>query len=1546
MREGVAQMENSSIGRLKSTILVMTILVLVFCITLVAYGSDVSSVTSIIDKNRLETSIKTLSSFGSRVLGYPGHDRAADYVYETFQMMGLKDIEVQEFTSVVPLDKGATLEILTTGEKIELLSLWPNHVRTTTTSPEGLTGNLLYAGEAKLIDFDYKDVEDSIVIVDFESDNWLNVGLLGGKAVIFIEPDDAMRVEAESKFIDTPINLPRFWISKADAEPLLNKLNSGEEIQINVKARMDWEEVIGKNILGFIEGTDPDLKNETVIITASYDSMSVVPMLSPGAEQAVGISSLFEIARALTINPPKRTVLFLATGGHSMAFEGIRKFVYPYTVIEEYRNDDGTPNQKKIDGIKDADKRAEIQNFFERDRLGQSLKSTIAVSLDLSSQNRQVGLFYTGRFWNLTGDVPNPTMVYSGFGRLIEKQANNVGEVLDLATDEYFVDTINRPQGRTWTTFMGSAVGFDAETFTIAGGTGMGFVTTNDLRGKIDTPFDTADRINIQNVYNQTRMIAGILTQFLDTPLKGKEEPGETPMPDYVKLGDTFHHVKGETTMVDARHNFMPISPVPDMLVTIGKYSGVRSISGVRTRFYTYSRVTTVTTKFGEPEDKSLFFFPGITSEKSATRETPVRAYKFDPQTGDIVTLSDLGQNGGAKYSYTLDRWPLEQEITMVVFHGVPIDMYDLIDQRYFTPLSSITILDARTDASPLEYSYERGGSDPVAIVYAAPMTPIKVTMTQGLIGLRFAALNSNEENPVGDGFMVGEVSTIKYAPYQAAQDIWLIDEMRITTMEEKGIENHRVRQLHDLSAEKLTEAQRFLENKQYSKFLESAREAWAFETRAYPEVTATTDDSVKGVMFYLAMLLPFSFFAERLFFAFPDIRKQIPAILGIFGAIFLVMRYIHPAFELALAPAVLLLAFIILALTFTVIWIVGGKFEEEIAKLRPKRAGVEHVDVGRAAASSVAFMLGIENMRKRKTRTILTCITLIILTFTVMSFTSLKAYLRHNKITLGEDPPYEGILLRDKSWANMSKMVYSIMDNKYTPQGNLISPRRWYMTLTESAARMGEKSYIDVRSGENHSIIDAVVGFTPWETEIVPIDETLIAGSWFEEDDEFTAIIPQELAEKLNISESDLGKAQLTLSGITFTVRGIFDSKKFQELRDLDDEELTPVDYSSMVDMMDMGGSGDMMMSGDVTMGAEDMPQRYVHLTADNIMIVPSHTASFLGGGLRSVAIKTGPNSSIEEMVEELITRVALYIYVGMDGNKYVYSTTGMTSIEGMQNVAIPLLIAGLIVLNTMLGSVFERTREIEIYSAVGLAPLHIGALFMAESVVYAVLGAIAGYVTGQVVAKFIMYTGLLPDLGLNYSSMAAVGSTGIVMLVVIISTIYPAKQASQLAAPSIERRWKLPAPDGDNLFLILPFTLSPGEGMGAGIFLKEFVEGHDEQSVGNFQARNVKFYAEPTDDGRQTCVIEFVAHLAPFDLGVMQQAKLMIKPAEGKKEYQVELDINREAGDIPNWRRANQLFVTDIRKQFLIWRTVIPAEKDNYERRSLEALELLERS
>ena len=154
--------------------------------------------------------------------------------------------------------------------------------------------------------------------------------------------------------------------------------------------------------------------------------------------------------------------------------------------------------------------------------------------------------------------------------------------------------------------------------------------------------------------------------------------------------------------------------------------------------------------------------------------------------------------------------------------------------------------------------------------------------------------------------------------------------------------------------------------------------------------------------------------------------------------------------------------------------------------------------------------------------------------------------------------------------------------------------------------------------------------------------------------------------------------------------------------------------------------------------------------------------------------------------------------------------ATAGTGAFSGTGNVLLPMLIAAAIVLNTMLGSVYERQGEIATYSAVGLSPVHVATLFLAGSLVYATIGAVLGYLAGQGAAMAITKLGLL-KLTLNYSSLATVTSTMIVMAVVVLSTIYPAVKASRLATASGTATWAPPAPAGDVLDTTLPFTVRP---------------------------------------------------------------------------------------------------------------------------------------
>jgi hypothetical protein len=355
--------------------------------------------------------------------------------------------------------------------------------------------------------------------------------------------------------------------------------------------------------------------------------------------------------------------------------------------------------------------------------------------------------------------------------------------------------------------------------------------------------------------------------------------------------------------------------------------------------------------------------------------------------------------------------------------------------------------------------------------------------------------------------------------------------------------------------------------------------------------------------------------------------------------------------------------------------------------------------------------------------------------------------------------------------------------------------------------------------------------------------------------------------------------------------------------------------------------------LQGDETLEGE--LQKYLHLTPDSVAILPYEVVMNQGGDLKSVAVNMGytegdpsglsPADKLDSIMGPLMNRIALDFFVGKGRDVYLYSSIGMTSFGGLSNLFIPILIAALIVLNTMLGAVYERVREISIYSSVGLAPVHVAFLFIAEACVYAIIGAVFGYLIGQTTSWALVKWELLAGLTLNYSSMSTVTSTIIVMLVVLGSTIYPAIKASRMAVPDIERKWKLPEPEGDEWHFDLPFTVLGEEALGLNIFMRDYFEAHADESASDFYTDQVTFSRRQLDDGGEEYSTSMMVWLAPYDLGVSQQINLIISPAGGEEEdlYRIFLNVHRESGEIASWKRVNRRFLNLLRKQLLIWRT-----------------------
>ena len=255
------------------------------------------------------------------------------------------------------------------------------------------------------------------------------------------------------------------------------------------------------------------------------------------------------------------------------------------------------------------------------------------------------------------------------------------------------------------------------------------------------------------------------------------------------------------------------------------------------------------------------------------------------------------------------------------------------------------------------------------------------------------------------------------------------------------------------------------------------------------------------------------------------------------------------------------------------------------------------------------------------------------------------------------------------------------------------------------------------------------------------------------------------------------------------------------------------------------------------------------------------------------------------------------------------------------------------------MLGSVYERVREIYIYSSLGLAPTHIAALFIAEASVYAILGAIAGYLVGQAMAKLLMACHMLTGLNLNYSSLSAVGSTTIIMGTVLLSVIYPAKRASQIAMPGIERRWTLPEPENDQIIMPLPFTVTGDQALGVNVFLREYLAAHADYSLGHFSTAEIELRTIEAEFG-EGYEISLMVWLAPYDLGVSERLHLQTLPTEEAEVYRIQAVIARESGDESSWIRVTRNFINMLRKQYLLWRTFPAGLKGDYGKRGLKIL------
>ncbi len=113
--------------------------------------------------------------------------------------------------------------------------------------------------------------------------------------------------------------------------------------EINIEARADVEYIMVDtyNVMGMVEGSDPELKNEYIVVGAHYDHLGFGGMKSGsrtpqetaihnGADDnASGVAGVIELAEKLNAEKPslQRSVIFVAFGAEEMGLLGSKYFI-------------------------------------------------------------------------------------------------------------------------------------------------------------------------------------------------------------------------------------------------------------------------------------------------------------------------------------------------------------------------------------------------------------------------------------------------------------------------------------------------------------------------------------------------------------------------------------------------------------------------------------------------------------------------------------------------------------------------------------------------------------------------------------------------------------------------------------------------------------------------------------------------------------------------------------------------------------------------------------------------------------------------------------------------------------------------------------------------------------------------------------------------------------------------------------------------------------------------------------------------------------------
>jgi len=288
-----------------------------------------------------------------RNIGTPEIDIAANYIASQFRQWGIQAAPNTNDTyfQQVSFEKAVPSSVISFSIDKQTFKLNDDIIQIGGTNLD-FNGDVVFVGYGTRSDFEKTDVRGKLVVALVGTSEQLgnlfsaynestNKNQLskeyGGIGLIEIYAFPGMPWQNIVSLLSTPRirlkkeneGVPHFWMKNSD-NTLLTLLKENKKTAGVIKtsgAKLIY--VAGRNVAGIVTGTDPDLKNEFLLVSAHYDHVGVRKkgnqpdsIYNGARDNAIGTVGLLETARFFARYPQKRSILFLALTAEEIGLLG------------------------------------------------------------------------------------------------------------------------------------------------------------------------------------------------------------------------------------------------------------------------------------------------------------------------------------------------------------------------------------------------------------------------------------------------------------------------------------------------------------------------------------------------------------------------------------------------------------------------------------------------------------------------------------------------------------------------------------------------------------------------------------------------------------------------------------------------------------------------------------------------------------------------------------------------------------------------------------------------------------------------------------------------------------------------------------------------------------------------------------------------------------------------------------------------------------------------------------------------------------------------